>query len=895
VAAVDVNLIPTRPLPLAGAEVPERYIGVQQVQEHRSTRFTLVLPRTESMRSSAVSMAGAEHLGLGSIAAYLRLQGYSVTQLNYQLSTFFNAWDGLSDPRSSYSAEAIAAEILDTEPDVVGICVTSMTLLESIRICELVRAARPQTVLGLGGPHAILCAKDLMATFDVLDFIGLNDGERAMSLIGDALTRGVFPCVIPEAITRADHRDRAVLDEYRRTPKGVDHLPVPARDDLLWMLLRAPISEARITTSRGCNYDCTFCIDAMRYERMWYARSAVQTVHEMEMLNRRLGITHFWMSDDNYITGAPVSRRRAVEIADLLAERELDVTYRVRFRSDTFVHAPGLLARLAESGLVAAFVGLEAGSAEQLERFKKRTTVDQHKVCVAQMREQGIALQCGFIMYEPYASFDDLEASATFLCEIDEMYLESNFTHSLDVFPGTEIADDMARDGLLHPGFDATSPYDAYDFNDPAVGALAKAIELSHNPDTVTRDKWLYRYRTNLLPRAYRALRGHRRLDEWKRREQATIRRLNDGNMAFFTGAIAEGRRGEGGRRYGDLIDRAWEIQRAGEAELRELYREVSDALPAAAAPSGLPAARVARSAAGDAADDRSRAPVLPPRVVARLRLAEERVAQYGPFRHELLSGGNLNHTVLLTGEQRSFVFRAPREQPRQEVEAYLRELYGQGGMTELGGSFRLRSVPEEVAAIERARAAGVRTPAVLAWGGDWSVRDHVPGRPLGDVLGEGGSPAHVLRLLFQLMEAHRHGVVLGDRWGYNEILDGSGHLHLIDFDVVWDGPADGGLADMDMAVALFGALLFTGPIKDHLLEAMREYGIPLLAQWGYDLSVIARVLSGYCDFYGEPGKRSTALSLDPAVYLASLPAIQAVIDLCRSATPLTTAVGCVR
>ena len=29
-------------------------------------------------------------------------------QLNYQLSTFFNAWDGLEDPRDSYSAEAIA-------------------------------------------------------------------------------------------------------------------------------------------------------------------------------------------------------------------------------------------------------------------------------------------------------------------------------------------------------------------------------------------------------------------------------------------------------------------------------------------------------------------------------------------------------------------------------------------------------------------------------------------------------------------------------------------------------------------------------------------------------------------------------------------------------------------
>jgi radical SAM superfamily enzyme YgiQ (UPF0313 family) len=870
-------------------ETPADYVAIRNVPRGGYPRFTMVLPRTESMRSSAVSMAGAEHLGLGSIGAYLREHGHAVTLINFQLSTFFNAWDGLIDPRNSYTPEAIAAEILQTEPDVVGICVTSMTLMDSIRVLQIVRANRPACVLGLGGPHAILCAKELMAEFEVLDFIGMNDGERAMVLLGDAMRRGVFPCAVPEMITRApDNRDQLVYQNYRKMPRGVLDLPVPARDDLLWMMLRAPITESRITTSRGCNYDCTFCIDAMRYDRMWYARSAEQTVAEMEMLKRRLGVDHFWMSDDNYVTGAPSSRRRAREIADTLIDSGLDVTYRVRFRSDTFLPDPTLLPKLAESGLVAAFVGLEAGSEAQLERFKKRTTVDQHRACVREMRELGVALQCGFIMFEPYGELDDLQASAEFLAEIDEMYLESNFTHSLDVFPGTEIAEDMDRDGLLHPGFNATSPYDAYDFRDPNLGWLAKAIETSHSAETVTRDKWLYRYRTNLLPRAYRKLAGHRLLDEWKRREQQTISRLNSANLTFFGSAIQEARRGECGLHYEEYQDTAWAVQRQGEGELRTLYGEILAELRRYPGRRSTNSPRPLRELG------------LPAEVEAQLAIATQAVAEHGPFSQERLTGGNLNLSVLLRGPERSFLFRHRGGPSRADTREYLADLYQVAGLPSFGASFDFRTMQQEVDFIAAARRAGVRTPEVRAHGADWLIRDYVSGTPLAEALPADpqASPATVLRLLFQLMQAHQAGIAIGDRWGYNEIVDDAGHLHFIDFDVCWipsESMGKSPLYDMDMALAIFGAVLFAGPRREDLAQTLQEYGVPLLAEWGYDLTRIARVLLGYREFYSRPGKRTTALSLDVGKYQECLPALDRVVELLQSRTPFTTAVGLVR
>ena len=275
----------------------------------------------------------------------------------------------------------------------------------------------------------------------------------------------------------------------------------------------------------------------------------------------------------------------------------------------------------------------------------------------------------------------------------------------------------------------------------------------------------------------------------------------------------------------------------------------------------------------------------LPSTVAAHLAEAKRQLAAYGPFSESLLSGGNLNHAVLLAGPDRLLVFRCRRDQAGNDIEAYLTHLYDLAGMPVLGGHFRLRSVAEEVVFIERARAAGVRTPAVLASGDGWMARDYVVGEPLGDVLRAGGNPSLVLRMLSQLMEAHSHGVVLGDRWGYNEIIDETGHLHFIDFDVAWSGPSDGapdGLRNMDIAVALFGAVLFTSPGKDELMEAMREHGAPLLCRWGYDLGVIANVLDGYCVFYDTTEKRQTALSLAPQEYAKSLPHVKFLASLLR-------------
>jgi len=169
----------------------------------------------------------------------------------------------------------------------------------------------------------------------------------------------------------------------------------------------------------------------------------------MECLHRGYGVTHFWMSDDLYVSRGRVSREHALSIAEELIRRRLRVTYRILARADSFVHADGLLQTLRRSGLTTVFLGLESGSDEMLKEFNKRTTVDANRSAVCQLREEGITLQIGFIMFSPYSRLGDLAINGNFLREIGEFYRLFPATRAMDVFPGTHEVQRLQQLGLL--------------------------------------------------------------------------------------------------------------------------------------------------------------------------------------------------------------------------------------------------------------------------------------------------------------------------------------------------------------------------------------------------------------------------------------------------------------
>ncbi len=235
---------------------------------------------------------------------------------------------------------------------------------------------------------------------------------------------------------------------------------------------------------------------------------------------------------------------------------------------------------------------------------------------------------------------------------------------------------------------------------------------------------------------------------------------------------------------------------------------------------------------------------------------------------------GALNHVLLIRTEQARAVLRMRRAASSQEIFDYLNGMYVYTGFPELGGAFRLRGIGEELAFLQRALALGLPVPALLAAGGDWMLIEMIEGRTAYAAVKQGDLSV-VEKVVETLYLAHERGVVYGDRWGDNEVIDPQGRVRPIDFDVEWTlpgqrpgvGEAPGFLETMEMGVYLFHALRLTSA-RPALLELARRDLVPRLGAWGYDLERMAGVVEGLGRFYLDPDKPGNEWSLPASLYL---------------------------
>ncbi|CAM3824392.1 B12-binding domain-containing radical SAM protein [Kibdelosporangium persicum] len=507
-------------------------------------RVALVLPGSGYRNSSPTSLAGGEHLGLGSIAAYLRQFGHEVTILNFQVED--SVFDAVCTP------EEVTERILRYDPEIVGISVTGLTIGQALTVTTAIKQRKPHLHVCWGSHQAASCAEEILRREPYVDTIVAGDGEIPMLRLIEALERGEPLSTVPGLWYRDVDESAGMLPllQIRLTSNppepDIDDLPFPARDTLRELLDRdVAIKDARIYTSRGCPFRCTFCVyPALGYLRRWRDRSADKIVEEIKYLRDEFGIDHFWFSDDNFTLPSRRSRFRALELAEVLREAKLGVTYRVLMRADSVDGQEELMKALADSGLTCAYMGLESGSPRRLEYLDKHTNPDVYRRAVSLVRKYRIGLQVGFIMFDPFTSWEDLRIDADFLQDIEETYLYTNMSQVLYAYPGTPIASQLIEKGLLPSDFNYKSGYREYRYEEPRIGELADVLHKAGDKQWVEVDDFFRRLRMIDVPAVYR---NHPEeiADEINAAVETKIMSQNRDGYDFFVRALAAGSEGD--------------------------------------------------------------------------------------------------------------------------------------------------------------------------------------------------------------------------------------------------------------------------------------------------------------------------------------------------------------
>lgn len=246
--------------------------------------------------------------------------------------------------------------------DVVALgCYSSYDHLKCLALAELARALRRDTVIVAGGYHASARPDQVLYDGSPYDVCIVGEGERPMvrvveSVEGGAPLRGVV--LGPEPIQHLDDlpvTDWSYLARYRPVARRV-------------------ASQTQLYLSRGCPFDCAFCMERAKREVSWRAHSVERAVEEFRRLHAFLDLRGWTVYIADALFGMKTSWRRAFLEAlarEGIPAEKLWLLIRVDLVDDEDLR---LFAR-ANCGLG---FGLESGDPSLLSLIRKAGRLDDY-------------------------------------------------------------------------------------------------------------------------------------------------------------------------------------------------------------------------------------------------------------------------------------------------------------------------------------------------------------------------------------------------------------------------------------------------------------------------------------------------------------------------------------
>ncbi|MCX8043527.1 MAG: radical SAM protein [Desulfobacterota bacterium] len=269
------------------------------------------------------------------------------------------------------------------------------------------KAARPDSTVVLYGIFPTSWWKYLHGQHTYIDGIVLGEPELTFRDIVRFRSTGkrFADADIPGVAIRRN--GRPVITGLRPVIDQLDALPFPMRQSTL---LRA--IGGSVLGSRGCTMSCSFCcINPFYGIRRWRGRRPAAIAEEIRTLLPLLETRYIYFLDADVF--GPRSQRtvRAIQLAEVLGELHLKFGLEAR-PTDIDRH---IVASLVDAGLQDVFLGIESGSAASLRRMRKPGVPTSSLTAIRLLREYGVRVTPGFIMFEPDGVLEDVCENLMFL------------------------------------------------------------------------------------------------------------------------------------------------------------------------------------------------------------------------------------------------------------------------------------------------------------------------------------------------------------------------------------------------------------------------------------------------------------------------------------------------
>lgn len=329
----------------------------------------------------------AVHLGLGYLASYTRQYHKDI---NFELI----------DTRVAKPKEI--KKFLDNSFDFIGITASSQVFLEAVDLANQLKNKYPDIPICLGGSH-ISTVKEEALIHSPFDFGVYGEGELTFSELIEHIN-GKKELKDISGLIYKNSEGNVIVNSPRQLISEIDSIPFPAYD--LFKMNRYP--QHRLTTSRGCPFNCVFCNSHSLWTNKWRKRSPQNILDEIKLLNVNYKTKSIVFNDDSF----NIDAKRVIALCDLIIDEKLDILWSTSIRVDLITDEIAL--KMKQSGCYNVSIGIESANNEVLKRMNKHNTKEKIYAGIQILRNANVDVMGQFMIGNPGDTLETVKESIEF-------------------------------------------------------------------------------------------------------------------------------------------------------------------------------------------------------------------------------------------------------------------------------------------------------------------------------------------------------------------------------------------------------------------------------------------------------------------------------------------------
>lgn len=251
--------------------------------------------------------------------------------------------------------------------------------------------------------------------------------------------------------------------------EDLDSLPFPDRSLMKNELYKSPVTNrplAIITTSKGCCFDCFYCLSSVISGKNIRNRSNKSILEEITECYKKYNIKNFFFKSDTFT----VDKNRVIELCNMLINSELNgkITWHTTSRADTLDDE--MLKIMKKAGCSMLSIGFESGSNESLKKMKKGTTTENNRNAAKLCKKNKIKVIGHFLIGFDWEDENHLESTKKHIFDLNVDFIDisiiSNKDHKIPVEKLQKYRKKILREFYFRPKYIMTK---FFEIKTPAI------------------------------------------------------------------------------------------------------------------------------------------------------------------------------------------------------------------------------------------------------------------------------------------------------------------------------------------------------------------------------------------------------------------------------------------